>query len=462
MKIKFLGAAKTVTGSCYLVDCDDFRFLVDCGMFQGQDVGALNYIDFDFDPAQIDFAILTHAHIDHSGLLPKLVKKGFKGKVFATTPTIPIVEALLLDAARIQGYENRLHNTDPLYDERDVEELMSLLRPVEFDSNFAPLSSYGDLEVQFIRAGHILGAASVFIRHKDKSILFSGDIGRSVDSLVEGFDTSRLSALNPDFVVMESLYGGNHHQERRLAVDELLSTINKTLLRNASVVIPCFSLHRSQEFIEIFDLAFMNSIIKNNVQIFFDGRLTNSITDLYRKYENYLNQERKTYYSEVGFANNDTSGSFYSKNIVFSRSSKKSLKIGGKKNSVFVAGSGMADGGRVLRHLKLHIENPSDSVIFVGYQAEGTLGRSLVDGEKSIMIDGDRYDVRAQIELISGFSAHADNSDLLSWLGAISKNKLSKVFLTHSDVDRSENFKKQIEKDMVDVYIPGIGDEFVL
>lgn len=463
MDITFLGAAQTVTGSCYLIKDGNTKFLVDFGMFQGPEVYDLNYRELEFNPSELDFVLLTHAHIDHSGLLPILAKYGFKGKVYMTAPTMAITTELLIDSARIQEYNSRKEHSSKkaLYRMEDAQGIISKFEEVEFGEIF----SVGGVKIEFIIAGHILGAASIYIETHTKRILFSGDIGRNDQSLIPTFDTKRLSQLDPDYIVMESLYGGQSHPSRQEAYQKMFSIVNETLIRNGSVVIPCFALHRTQEFIEIFDLAINGGLISDNVQIFVDGKLGNKITDLYRRFSEFMDNSRVNSYSYLGSAKHEDLGKYDGDNIKFSRSKKQVLKFRyGNKNAVFIAGSGMADGGTVLGYLRKYLPGDQNSIVFVGYQAEGTRGRDLVEGAKTILIDEQGIEVNASVSLISGFSAHADNQDLLDWYrAACSRGVTKNVFLTHADIERSESFSSSLgREDDIEVVIPELLQNYVL
>lgn len=466
MKITFCGAAKTVTGSCYLVETAKNKFLVDCGMFQGVGVEDKNLDDFHFNPAEVDFLILTHAHIDHSGLIPKLTKKGFKGKIYLTPPTSAITRLLLLDSAKIQENNSRIKYNDPpaaynirqtIYDTTDALEAISRFVPV----NFHEETRVGeDLTFEFIQAGHILGAASVLVRGDGKLIVFSGDIGRVDQSLIEPFETEGLSHLLPDFVVMESLYGGIEHESRNSSVAKLVDVINSTVSRGGNVIIPIFAVHRAQEMLEIIKIAISKGRIKSNVQTFLDSPLANEVTKLYTANAKYLNSEFNSDGMSVKYGIGSPEGSllnrFNFENLNIVKKAKKSLKISGGAGSIILAGSGMADGGRVVHHLAVNLGNGKNSVIFVGFQAPGTLGNKISSGEKTVKIGEQEINVKAHIEYIHGFSAHGDDKDLRTWLGRFGKDNLKNIFLVHSEIERSETFKKELTKENMPVTIPDL------
>ena len=470
MKITFLGAAETVTGSSYLVETEKYKFLVDCGMFQGPEVEERNFDSLEFDPQQIDFVILTHTHIDHSGLLPKLFKAGFRGEIYMTVPTSHLAEILLMDAAKIQennymnGEVGRLFRTRPkgykkvisdleegmLYSTRDSLKAIESFKTVKLDTEN---NLREGLSVTLINAGHILGAASVLIKVDGKSILFSGDIGHKEQRLVRPFDTEK--KIEADYVVMESLYGGITHQDRKEAEETLIDLINRTLKRNGNVMIPAFAVQRTQEILYLLKMAKKESLIQHNVQVYLDSPLAFKATKIYTASQNYLNDEVKQLHK-----NKDNPFSFPKLKIVHKH--KQSLKISTAGPSVIIAGSGMANGGRILNHLASGLTNGKNTVIFVGYQAEETLGRELTEGAKQLKIGKKVVQVRAEIHKLFGFSAHGDDGDLLDFVGRLNKDKLKKIFLTHAEVERSENFSKELEEKGIESVVPEWKESFEL
>lgn len=453
LKLSFFGAAETVTGSCYLLESDNHKILVDCGLFQGVDVYERNYENFDFDPREVDCVILTHAHMDHSGLLPKLVRNGFSGKIFLTPPTAQLSEILLLDAAKIQEIDFQRKNsqvdgsrqTDIIYTTFDSLNTIALFNSVDFDSEVEILKG---VKIRFFRAGHILGAASVSISISGKKIVFSGDLGRRNEALIRSFDPIPSEVQDTDYIVMESLYGGVVHQTREDAAEELISMIDSTIKNQGNVVIPSFAVHKTQELLEILKIAFEKNKLSQDIKIILDSPLAIRATNIY--------ENNTTYYDSVKYnmTDSDLKDLMRFHNLKITRTHKQSLKLAIKDKSVFIAGSGMAEGGRVIRHLINHLPKGNNSVIFVGYQAEGTKGRELVDGAKTVILDQRSVDVKAQIKRITGLSSHADNEDLLYWLGSFDSKILKKVFLTHADPERSEAFAKEITGRNYNSHIP--------
>ncbi|MBN1915394.1 MBL fold metallo-hydrolase [Candidatus Dojkabacteria bacterium] len=454
-KLSFLGAAETVTGSCFLVETDRNKFLVDCGMFQGPDVEDRNFEKFKFDPRQIDFLLLTHTHIDHSGLIPKLFREGFRGEVYMTVPTSHLAELLLLDAAKIQENNQRDEfrrrvlrmkksqmSGNLLYDTRDALSAINSFRTVELDKE---IEIREGIKATFINAGHILGAASIVVEVDNLRILFSGDIGHRGQELVAHFDLNK--SLSVDYVVMESLYGGKYHEDRRLTERELIDAINLTLQRNGNVMIPSFAVERTQELLYIIKTAKQKRLIGDNVQVFLDSPLAIGATQIYTDSKLALSKM-----VQQSFALGDSPFSFPGLKTI--RSYKQSLGIWKKEPSVIIAGSGMANGGRILSHFKKGLSDAKNSVCFVGYQAEQTLGRELTEGAKKVLIDDKVTRVKAKINTFFGFSAHGDNGDLLDFVGRLDKDRLRKVFLLHAELERSEVFKEELAKKQIEGVIP--------
>jgi len=461
MNVSFLGAAETVTGSCHLVESGNTKFLIDCGMFQGLDMESRNRLDFKFDPSEIDFVILTHAHLDHCGLLPKLTKHGFAGKIYMTPPTSEIVELILKDSAKIQEGNARYakkqfglgdERATSIYDTVDSLNTIAKFESVRFNSEkeIAP-----GIRFKLIRAGHILGAASVLIEVEGKLIVFSGDIGRDDQSLIKKFQLDEWSFDNNknsiDMIVMESLYSGLEHPDRNISEEKLVDIINKTHKRDGNVMIPVFSLHRLQQVEEILENSINKGGISQDVQIFSDTPLGNKATLVYTSNRSELNEEFRQSISKN--KNNNNQERYYG-NIRIIRHHRESLGLLKKKNAIIMAGSGMAAGGRIVSHLHAGLKSSSNSVIFVGFQAEGTLGRKLVDGSSEVEIFKHKIKINAEIYYLKGFSAHADNDDLLMWLDSIPKKMSTKIFLVHAELERSNLFKTILADRDIDAIVP--------
>jgi metallo-beta-lactamase family protein len=454
MEIKFLGATRTVTGSCYLIKTNGNNMLVDCGMFQGVDMEERNYEEFDFDAKSIDFVFLTHSHLDHCGLLPKLYREGFRGKIFMTIPTRNIAEHMLLDSAKIQ--ENRFRDSRrqqknnwqlaayneeseevtlnyPIYDTRDVLNILNLSRVYDYNTS---IRVNEDINFRFLRAGHALGASSLLlsiqdrVENKNNKILFSGDLGNPNQNLDNTLDFAK----ETDYLITESLYGGEEHDDINETTEKFSKAIIRTLARGGNVLIPSFTYQRTQEMLYICKKLIRNKTLPSNIQIFLDSPLAIKITEVYKKHFKYLNpriiKEFKSGYDL-----------FYSPNISFVQTVHGSKRLNRIRNAVIIAGHGMCAGGRILHHLIRDLSDAKSSVLFVGFQAPGTLGREIIDGKKEVNIDKKIIKVKAEIVKLFGFSAHAGNNDLLNFIGHLNKQILKQIFLVHAEEGTSLKFK---------------------
>ncbi len=453
IQIGFHGAAKTVTGSNFLVKTEKGNFIVDCGMFQGPDVEHRNLEPYAYNPAEVDFVLLTHAHIDHSGMLPKLFKNGFRGKIYATNHTIQIATLLLMDSAKIQENNFKLgepfgkytNKVEYVYNTYDAEETTHMFESVHFLDEIEPVPG---IKVKFIRAGHILGAASIEVDIEDsagnKKIMFSGDIGRLQSPIIDTFDTEYRS--EPDYVLIESLYGSEVHPNRNDNVEDMLSVINETLARGGNVFIPTFSVQRTQEVLHDFKRAQEEDKLAKDQPVWLDSPLAQKVSYIYL----------------TALTGKDES-LFTFDSLRFVKRSKQSSGLTKKKGQIILAGSGMADGGRILSHLTEGLSNPKNSVLFVGYQAEGTIGRQLKDGAKSVTIGKTKVNVNANIVAYEGFSAHGDKEDYKAWIERFRTDKLKKVFLIHAEEDRSEAFDKELDSiGIMNSHIPDWKEEVTL
>jgi metallo-beta-lactamase family protein len=452
IKIQFLGAAGTVTGSHYVVTTSKAKFAVDSGMFQGMDVEEKNLETYPYDVSTLDFVLLTHAHIDHSGMIPKLIKHGYSGPIYATRNTIQITTELLLDSAKIQ--EINFEKGEPygkftaikalVYDVSDANKAITHFKPVDFDIPFQPTT---DISIKYVIAGHILGAASIEVtindEGKSKKIVFSGDIGRIKSPIIKTFDTSYSS--HADVILMESLYGGQIHPDREETAREFISAIQRTIKSGGSVFIPSFAVERTQELLNDIKFAKEMGFLDNRIKVYLDSPLAQRIT---RIYENSL---------DTGA---DSKFNFHE--LKYVRKYKESLSIRHKKGIIVIAGSGMADGGRIVTHLSKVISEKRNAVIFVGFQAEGTPGREITEGAKTVMLDGDIVDVKAQIYHFKGFSAHGDTNDYLTWLNRYGDHN-KKIFLIHAQEERSVDMKAILmSRGYSDIQIPKIGEEYII
>ncbi len=470
MNITFLGAAKTVTGSCYLVETKDKKFLVDCGMFQGRaNEVILNAEPFSFNPGELDFMLLTHAHIDHSGRIPKLYMDGFKGTIYATRPTVQLCGIMLPDSGHIQETENEWLNrkrqragkspVKPLYTVKEATDCLELFKGVAYGE---AVSITDDIRVRFNDAGHILGSAiiEVWVREngKDTKIVFSGDLGNTGVPILR--DPAVIS--DADYLVVESTYGNRHHtlKKEKDKLERFITIISDTIAKGGNVVIPSFAVGRTQEI--IYDLNKYMDVFGDvvdkilNVPVYVDSPLATSATQIFRENLDCFDEEAKEY-----IANGDNPLDFPT--LKFTQSPEESRKLNEKTEStIIISASGMCDAGRIKHHLKHNLWRKESTILFVGYQAEGTLGRRILDGATKVKLFGEEITVNARIEAIDGFSGHADKAGLLSWIGSIAK-KPKKVFIVHGEQEVMNEFAQTLNDEFgLQSIIPARGDSYVV
>ena len=459
MKIRFLGAARTVTGSCYHLISDGLQVLIDCGMTQGKNADEINRMPFPFDPKQIDYLLLTHAHIDHSGLIPKLVKDGFQGKIVTTTATADLVEIMLYDSAHIQEKDaewltkksfrsGKDEVFEPLYTSEDVAASIPFFNRKQYRT----IEDLGGIKYRFIDAGHILGSGSLEIWFQsdngEKKIVFSGDVGKNENPIIQ--DPEHIA--DADYVVVESTYGNRLHRGMEASIDEMVDAIKATFKKGGNVLFPAFAVGRTQDIIYI-----LNKLIKekrlNDLDVYIDSPLADKATKIYMAHPEFFDAEAANLFSVKS-----TSGM----RIHFTATVEESQKLNKiKSGAIIIAGSGMCDGGRIRHHFKHNLWRPECSIIFTGFQVRGTLGRLIVDGIKSVRVLGEEIAVRAKVYTIGGFSAHADQKELLEWLGSF-KNK-PEVFIVHGEENVALEFERVVnEKLNFKTRVPTTGEEFVL
>jgi metallo-beta-lactamase family protein len=435
MKIRFLGATRQVTGSSYFLDAGGVKILVDCGLFQERDYSHRNWEAFPVPPDQIHCLLLTHVHLDHSGLIPKLVKEGFAGDILLTPASKELFPIVILDSARMQeedaAFKKKRHEKEgrgglypeiPLYTVQDAEKCFPLLKDVPYEE-FLPLNDR--VKVCFHDAGHILGSAMIEIVVQDEngsqSIVFSGDIGQWDSPLVGNpsvFDRA-------DYVVMESTYGDRNHDSPQDIDDRLCKVVNDTVRAGGNVLIPTFVVERAQELLYHFSRLARAERIPY-VVIFLDSPMAVEITKVFEQCKEYFDKETLDL-----FKNGQSPFDFPGLKLVESVEASKAINLI-KGSAVIMAGSGMITGGRIKHHLVREITRPESTLLFVGYQAAGTLGRQILDGVSPVRVLGQSYPVRMKIEKIDGFSAHAGMDDLHRWLSNF-KSPPKHVFLTHGE-----------------------------
>jgi len=428
------GAARQVTGSCHLITCNERRVLIDCGMFQGgSEMERGNAEPFGFDPAGIDVLLLTHAHLDHCGRIPLLVRQGFRGRILTTAATRELARVVMLDAAGLQEEDARRAQrgnrrgeavTPPLYTLDDA------LHALDF---FGPDVGYNDtvpvvdgITARFLDAGHILGSASILLDVSDgtlrRSLLFSGDLGNPGRPILR----DPVPAPAADYVVMETTYGDRPHRSVPDSIQEMYQAIRDTLARRGNVVIPTFALERTQEILYYLHRGIRDGAIPARVRVFLDSPMAISATEIFRRHPECFDDD---FLAELRQGD-----PFAMPGLHFTRDTSESMAINSiEDGAVILAGSGMCNGGRVRHHLKHNLWRERSSVVFVGYAAQGTLARRIVDGAATVRIFSEEIAVRAQVWTINGFSAHADQPALLAWLGDAPRRK---VLLVHGEYER--------------------------
>ena len=462
MKLSFHGAAQGVTGSCHLLECAGKRILVDCGFYQGgRELEEDNANDFGFDPASIDYLLLTHAHLDHCGRIPLLVNRGFNGEIITTAASRELARLVMLDAAGLQEEEARYLNRRahkhgkssdvivPLYT------ILDALNALEFFGRTAhyqeSMSLAPGIQATFIDAGHILGSACISLQltegSRQRRILFSGDLGLSGRPILR--DPDRPPEV--DVVVMETTYGDRQHKQLEPSVEELYAAINDTLDRGGNIVIPTFALERAQELLFYLQAGKTEGALPDFLQVFLDSPMAISATEIFERHP-------ECYEAEVAELFREGRDPFHLPGLHFTRETAESIALNRVGGAVIMAGSGMCTGGRVRHHLKHNLWRKDSSVIFVGYAAEHTLARRIIDGAKEVRIYGEEIPVNARIHTINGFSAHADQAELLAWHQKLGKPE--RTFLVHGDEKVMQHFAKRLTD--TDVEMPTLGQSFEL
>jgi len=463
MKVKLMGAARTVTGSCYIVEAAGRRFAIDCGMHQGNEEIEKRNWDLDlYNPKGIEFILMTHAHMDHSGLIPRLVHKGFKGRIYMTPPTLELLHIMLLDSAHIQEMEaqwktkkqRRYGEADiiPLYVQKDALDAFPLFSAVNYNEPFSP---FPGLTVTFRDAGHILGAAMIELslteNGEQSKIVFSGDIGRPAQLIVR--DPTVIEEAN--FLFMESTYGNRNHKDETDSLNELAEAISYSYKRDEKVVIPAFAVERTQEMIYSLHLLAKDGRLPD-IPVFVDSPLAIQATEIFKKCRKYMDEETK-----LLLENGDDP--LQLPRLRYTQSTAESMEINNTRGpAIIISASGMANAGRIKHHLRHNLWREGASIVFVGFQAQGTPGRKIIDGAEKIRILNEDIAVRAKIFTINGFSAHAGQSQLLEWFGHF-KTRDIKLFLTHGEYTGQQELARLIkERFGVEAAIPDYLEEITL
>ncbi len=458
MEVRLFGAAKEVTGSCYGVSTKEEKILIDCGMFQGsKDLIRLNYENFMFDPKQYDALILTHAHLDHCGRIPKLVKDGFRGKIYCTNATKDLTEIIMLDSAKIAKQDTEHENKvrartglpprKPIYNDMDVKTAMKLFKVISYGKD---IEITKNIVARFYDAGHILGAASIRIEvtegNKTTSVAFSGDIGQEEPIIVK--DTEPIKQA--DYVFIESTYGDRLHPPLEERKKEFMRIINETYKRGGKLMIPSFAVERAQELLYYLG-DFEKEKLIPKMDVYLDSPMAQKATAVFTKYPEYYNDKLRNDLKK-------DENLFDFPGLKYSESVEQSKAINVISDPIIIiAGNGMCTAGRIKHHIRNNIGNPNNTLLFVGYQAEGSLGYWIKKGEKKIKLLGIEAEVKSKIESLDGFSAHADYLGLIRWLKNFTV-KPKEVIICHGEETQSIAFSKRVQKEGMNTYIPSIGE----
>ncbi len=465
VKLRFLGAAKNVTGSRYLLEANGSRFLVDCGLYQERDFKSRNWEPFSVPPDTIDAVLLTHAHVDHAGLIPKLVKDGFKGKIYCTSATSEIAQIALLDSAHLQeedaAFKKRRHERegrtgphpeDPLYTTEDAKKAITLFSPVDYRE---PVQVADGIEATFVDAGHILGASIIKIKFtidgEQRIVVFSGDIGRPDRPILE--DPTLVDSA--DYVLIESTYGDRIHPDAEDIPEKIAEVVNSTHKAGGNIVVPSFAIERAQEILYYLNELLIQDRIPH-ILVFLDSPMAVRVTEVFKAHPEYFDDEMSKRLHQ-GMS------PFDFPSLVMVKSTEESKAINHiKGTSMIIAGSGMCNGGRIKHHLVSNISRKESTILFVGYQAFGTVGRHIINGARDVRILGKKRKIKARIAQVGGFSAHADKEELLEWVKALKKPP-RRVFVTHGEADAAQSFADLIsERTGWDVTVPEYQDEVIL
>ncbi|GAB4115523.1 MAG: MBL fold metallo-hydrolase [Candidatus Caldatribacteriota bacterium] len=469
MKISFLGATRMVTGSCFLLETETAKFLIDCGMFQGsKEINRLNYEPFAFRPEDIKFVILSHAHIDHSGRIPKLIKEGFKGEIYCTKATADLCSIMLPDSGHIHELENEWDNRkrsrsgeelrEPLYTVQEAEDSLKYFKPILYNQKIEIIPG---ISLRLRDAGHILGSAIVELWIKEGDVetklVFSGDLGRRDRPILR--DPYLIEEA--DFVIIESTYGDRLHPPSQDDTKKLISIINETFQKKGNVIIPSFAIERAQDIIYELNKYYTEYIEEKNkeflkVPVYIDSPLTVSATEIFLQNPDCFDEETLQLIRE---GNNPLDFP----NLNFTRSTEESKELNfSKESKVIISASGMCTAGRIKHHLKHNLWRRESSIVFVGYQAEGTLGRKIKEGEKLVKIFGEEIKVNAEVYSLEGFSGHADQEGLIWWLKGF-KNRPHKIFIVHGEEKATQEICKMIENELkIKTHIPELNEVFTL
>lgn len=444
--LTFLGATQQVTGSCYLLETGKHKLLLECGMYQGEiRPEKIPEKLFRFDPVEIDAVVLSHAHLDHSGLLPALTRQGFKGPIFTTTPTRDLLHVMLKDAAFLQEKDVEWENKKraragkepvlPLYEMEDVEQVLALVETIDYEQRTNVVDG---VEVYFRDAGHIIGSAIVELKFKNKgntkTLVFSGDLGNSTSPLLR--DPAIVQSA--DLLLLESTYGDRDHRPASETKDELRQALAQAFKDGGNVYIPAFAVGRTQDIIFRIGQFYHRDELKQQ-KVFLDSPMATSVSEIYTRYTDLYNKE----HPEFNEAIREGGWKDWLPILSYTRTTEESMALNEiVSGAIIIAGSGMCTGGRIKHHLKHGLWRKKNHIIFVGFQARGTLGRALVDGAKQVRFMGEEFSVNAQIHTLGGFSAHAGQTQLLEWADRFSERR-PELYLVHGELDKMLALQKQ-------------------
>ncbi|WPJ97920.1 MBL fold metallo-hydrolase [Coraliomargarita algicola] len=451
IKIWFLGAARGVTGSQYVVEANKQRIMIDCGYYQERALQDRNWQPFKIPAEQLDAVLLTHAHLDHCGLIPKLAKEGLRAKIYCTSATGDIAKIVMNDSAKIQeedaAYKKKRHKREgrkgkypevPLFTMQDAERVGGLMSYATFKT---PVRIADGFEATFFESGHILGAASILLKvtvgSKSRTILFSGDIGRNNVPILRD---PTIFTGGADYVVMESTYGDREHPEAGDIHEQLATVVNRAHAEGGNVIIPSFAVERSQEL-----MYYLGELLEQKrippTMVFVDSPMAVRVTDVFRRHPELFDAETLERLNKGNHPCDFPS-------LKMSRTTAQSKAINSIRGTIIViAGSGMCTGGRIKHHLKANMGRPENTILFVGYQAQGTLGRQILEGVQKVRLHGEFHPVRAHVAQIHGFSGHAGKSELMHWITAL-KSKPRKIFITHGEEEVAINFAQAVQREM--------------
>ena len=430
MRVSFYGACREVTGSNILVEVGGKKILFDCGLYQGDRSSyERNHAPFLYNPKSIDFVVVGHAHLDHTGRLPKLVKEGFCGRIFSTGPTRELAQLVLEDSERLMREEAQRNDHSPLYSSEDIGKTMELFESLSYNE---PIDISPSVRLTLYNAGHILGSAVTKIEADGVTLVYTSDLGNNPSLLLNPPDFID----EADYLISECTYGGRIHEDSSKRMSKLSGIISSVVNKNGVLMIPTFAIERTQELLhDIEDFCTVEGCDKPD--FYLDSPLAIKVTNVFKKYASYLNQNVHDVHKDQDF--------FGFERLHICSTVDESKAINTAPNpKVIIAGSGMMNGGRILFHIKNYIGDPNNTLLIVGYQAKGTLGRRLFDGEKEISVFGEKITIRAQVVAIGSYSAHADSVQLVNWISKI--GNLKRVFLVHGENEQALFLSSQIEK----------------